>query len=177
MVHRLQPQPRLGPLDQSNAAAIEEAMGPFLEGDDAFPESTIITGRAAGSMGIPSGSIAGVASPRRFKAYHELAQRLADYPLLDESDYSRREYEATLANLPDAAWKLKAGIRSARGLGRGVYGWLSENDALGPGKTGRPRGLPFGRSTSGAFDAWGISGGTWCNLQGLGPGQGTPWPP
>jgi hypothetical protein len=41
-----------------------------------------------------------------FEAYHALAQRLADYPVLDEEDYSRREYEATLENLPDAAWKL-----------------------------------------------------------------------
>ena len=34
-----------------------------------------------------------------FRAYHELAARLADYPVLNEEDFSRREYEATLENL------------------------------------------------------------------------------
>ena len=36
-----------------------------------------------------------------FRAYHELAERLADYPILDEEDYSRREYEETLRNIVD----------------------------------------------------------------------------
>ena len=42
-----------------------------------------------------------------FKTYHELSEQLADYPILDEEDYSEREYEATLENINDAAWRVK----------------------------------------------------------------------
>src|SRR5262249_51831509 len=34
-----------------------------------------------------------------FRTWCYLQQRLADYPVLDESDYSKREYEVTLANI------------------------------------------------------------------------------
>jgi hypothetical protein len=47
---------------------------------------------------------------RAFRKYHELAQRLADYPVLDEDDYCRREYESTLENIMNAAWRLKKRI-------------------------------------------------------------------
>ena len=42
-----------------------------------------------------------------FKKYHDLAKQLDNYPVLDESDYSNREYEATVENIDIAAWKLK----------------------------------------------------------------------
>ena len=42
-----------------------------------------------------------------FTTYHELAERMADYPILDESDYSERELDATLSNIKEAAWRLK----------------------------------------------------------------------
>ncbi len=42
-----------------------------------------------------------------FKTYHHLMQCLDDYPILDEDDYSDREFEATVENINDAAWKLK----------------------------------------------------------------------
>ena len=41
-----------------------------------------------------------------FKALHELAMALADYPVLDESDYSRREYKATLENIKSVTHNL-----------------------------------------------------------------------
>ena len=44
---------------------------------------------------------------KAFRTYHALAVRLANYPLLDEDDYYAREYEATIENFGDAAWKLK----------------------------------------------------------------------
>jgi hypothetical protein len=85
-------------LDQSNADAIDKALAPFLEGPDV---------RAEHHGHWACGWIDGYAIrvyrngqiTEAFRAYHELAARLADYPVLDEEDFSRREYDATLENL------------------------------------------------------------------------------
>ena len=85
-------------LDQSNADAIDKALAPFLEGPDV---------RAEHHGHWACGWIDGYAIrvyrngqiTEAFRAYHALAARLADYPILDEEDHSRREYEATLENL------------------------------------------------------------------------------
>jgi len=87
-------------LDQSNADAIDKALAPFTEGDN--PDV-----RAEHHGHWACGWIDGYAIrvyrngqiTEAFRAYHELAARLADYPILDEEDHSRREYEATLENL------------------------------------------------------------------------------
>ncbi len=87
-------------LDQSNADAIDKALAPFTEGDS--PDV-----RAEHHGHWACGWIDGYAIrvyrngqiTEAFRAYHELAARLADYPVLDEEDHSRREYEATLENL------------------------------------------------------------------------------
>jgi len=65
---------------------------------------------------------------RAFRTYHKLAQRLTDYPLLDEEDYSHREYEATIENLTDAAWKLKHEFELPNCWETTVYDWFSNND-------------------------------------------------
>ena len=49
-----------------------------------------------------------------FKKYHELAEQMDDYPILDESDYSERELTATFENIDDAAWRLKKKISTQR---------------------------------------------------------------
>ena len=85
-------------LDQSNADAIDEALAPFADGGDV---------RAEHHGHWACGWIDGYAIrvyrngqiTEAFRTYHELAARLADYPVLDEEDFSRREYEATLENL------------------------------------------------------------------------------
>jgi hypothetical protein len=87
-------------LDQSNADAIDKALAPFTEGDN--PDV-----RAEHHGHWACGWIDGYAIhvyrngqiTEAFRAYPELAARLADYPVLDEEDFSRREYEATLENL------------------------------------------------------------------------------
>ena len=145
-----------GLLDQSNAAAIEAAMEPFLGGDvmaehhhhwacgwiDGYSIRVYRRGRIT----------------KAFKAYHELAHRLADYPLLDESDYSRREYEATLANLPDAAWKLKNEYELPEGWEEAVYGWLSDNDPGAVENRDDQGGYPSEDQLRAAFDALGYQG-------------------
>jgi hypothetical protein len=62
-----------------------------------------------------------------FRTYHQLSERLADYPILDEIDYSQREHDATLDNVADACWRLKSQYKLPDGWQSEVYSWLSDN--------------------------------------------------
>ena len=104
--------------------------------------NTIITGLAAGSMGSPFGSSEDTESPRRSKHITNWPSGLPDYPLLDEDDYSARQYEATISNLPDAAWKLKGEFELPEGWESAVYDWFADNDCTGHRGHRRPWWLP-----------------------------------
>jgi hypothetical protein len=145
-----------GLLDQSNAAAIAEAMDTFTKGKnpDAVPEHHHHW--ACGwADGFSIRVYRGHRITRAFKAYHALAQRLAQYPLLDEDDFSRREYEATLANLPDAAWKLKNDYELPDNWEPAVYGWLSDNYPESIEDTDDRGGYPSETELRAAFQALG----------------------
>lgn len=117
-----------GLLDQSNAAVISKAMEPFTDGDDppVVPES-----HSHWACGWISGFSIRVYDANgeiteAFQRYHELAQAMDDYLYLDEEDHSRREYEATLENIADAAWRLKRQFDLPEGWESEVYSWLSD---------------------------------------------------
>ena len=143
-----------GLLDQSNAAAIEEALTPFTKNGDVVFES-----HWHWAVGHVDGMSIRVYRRGRitkaFKAYHELAQRMADYPVLDEEDYSSREYEATLANLSEAAWKLKNEYELPEGWEGAVYGWFSENDCSAIESSDDQGGYPNEDQLRVAFQALG----------------------
>jgi hypothetical protein len=118
-----------GLLDQSNAAAITKVMREFTDCDD---PDVVFESHSHWAVGHIDGfSIRvlrdGEATPA-FERYHELTISLADYPVLDESDYSDREYEATLENVADAAWRLKRQFKLPDDWTSQVYGWFSDND-------------------------------------------------
>jgi hypothetical protein len=54
-----------------------------------------------------------------------IKERLADYPVLDESDYSEREYAATLENYGSELWRLKDTL--PEGWQSQVYSYFSDN--------------------------------------------------
>lgn len=145
-------------LDQSNAAAIEAAMKPFTRGrnPDVVPEH-----HHHWACGWVGGFSIRVYRRHRitkaFKAYHELAQRLANYPLLDESDYSAREYEATIANLADAAWRLKREYDLPKGWESAVYRWLADHDDSAVESSDDRGGYPSEEQLRAAFDALGYN--------------------
>jgi hypothetical protein len=145
-----------GLLDQSNAAAIEEAMEPFTAGDDpdVVPET-----HSHWAVGWIDGFSIRVFKRGRitkaFRTYHELAQRLADYPLLDEEDFSRREYEDTIANLADAAWRLKREYDLPKGWESAAYDWFSENDCSAIESSDDRGGYPSEDQLRQAFEALG----------------------
>ena len=96
------------------------------------------TGLADGSTAMPSGFTATARLPKHSAHNHQLAVRLADYPVLNEEDFSLREYEATLDNLltegfdSDCSRRRKAGQRkSSHGCG---------NTTKAPLKTGTKTG-------------------------------------
>jgi hypothetical protein len=62
-----------------------------------------------------------------FRTYHELAERLADYPILDESDYGEREYVATVENIAEVARRLKGEYGLPEGWECDVFSWLGEH--------------------------------------------------
>jgi hypothetical protein len=114
-----------GLLDQSNADAITEAMEPFTETDD---PDVVFESHDHWAVGHVDGFAIRVYRDSEitdaFCTYHELAERLADYPVLDEVDYSKREYEATLENIADAAWRVKREYDLPDGWEGDVFSWF-----------------------------------------------------
>lgn len=91
-----------------------------------------------------------------FRAYHELAQRLADYPLLDEEDFSRREYEATLENIADAAWRLKRQFDLPDGWESQVFDWFWQHNQSAVENVDDQGGYPDEDELEEAFDSLGF---------------------
>jgi len=140
-----------GLIDQSNAEAITNALKPFL-GKDIIAEH-----HNHWACGWVDGCSIRVFRrghiTRAFRAYHEIAQRLANYPILDEVDYSNREYEATIENLTDAAWKLKHEFELPEGWEQSVYDWFSEHDCSAIENSDDQGGYPTEEQLRGAFEA------------------------
>lgn len=118
-----------GLLDQSNAAAIEKTMEKFTEGDN---PDVVFESHNHWAVGHVDGFSVRVFKngqiTEAFRAYHQLASAMADYPILDESDYSERETEATYENLPNAAWQLKDDYELPEDWESNVYRWFCDNN-------------------------------------------------
>jgi hypothetical protein len=117
-----------GLLAQSNADAITEAMESFTDTND---PDVVFESHDHWAVGHVDGLSIRVYRDGQitdaFKTYHDQAERLADYPILDEEDYSRREHEATLDNITDAAWRLKHEYDLPEGREGDVFSWLSNH--------------------------------------------------
>jgi hypothetical protein len=117
-----------GLLDKSNASIIEKALEPFTEGDDPDvvfeTHSHWLVGHIDGfSIRVfRNGEIT-----EAYRTYRQLQVQIADRLVLDEEDHSNREYEATLGNIGDTAWRLKREYDLPEGWEGDAYDWLSEN--------------------------------------------------
>lgn len=113
-------------LDESNEHAIEEALSEFPETDVwheshshwAVGHTNALVIRCIDAEGMPT---------EAFKVLHELAMSLADYPVLDEDDFSDRQCETA-----DKAWD-DYGVKDFRGELRRAFprremviGWIPE---------------------------------------------------
>lgn len=145
-----------GLLDQSNAAVIAKAMQPFTEGDD---PDVVFESHHHWAVGHIDGFSIRVFHnsevTEAFKMYHELAEQLADYPILDEEAYSSREFEATFENIGEAAWRLKHDFNLPDEWQSDVYGWLTEHRDHALENTDDQGGWPEEADLEAAFQALG----------------------
>lgn len=144
-----------GLLDQSNASVIAKAMAPFTEGVDPL---VVMESHHHWAVGHVDGFSIRVFDgdgeiTEAFKKYHELAEAMDGYPILDEGDYSERELEATLENIADAAWRLKNEFELPEGWVWQVYDWLSENRSGEVENRDDQGGYPSEESLREAFEA------------------------
>lgn len=145
-----------GLLDQSNAAVIAETLEPFTETDDpdVVPEH-----HSHWALGWIDGYAIRVFRngeiTSAFRKHHEIAVRITTYPVLDEEDYSRRELEATLENLTDAAWRLRSDYDLPEDWETEVYRWLSDHDPAAVESRDDQGGYPDEEQLRAAFGALG----------------------
>lgn len=146
-----------GLLDQSNAAVIEEALRPFMDGDD---PDVVAESHSHFAVGWINGFCIRVYRRGRitkaFRTYHALAERLADCGVLDSDDYSRREYEATVANVGEAAWKLKRDYVLPDNWQSQVYDWFSDTDCSAIESSDDRGGWPSEAQLQAAFQSLGF---------------------
>ncbi len=118
-----------GLLDQSNASIIEKTLQPFTQGNN---PDIVFESHSHWAVGHVDGFSIRVYKrgkiTKAFREYHKLAKRLDDYPILDEEDYSNREYEATFENIADAAWRLKNEYDLPEDWQSAVYSWFADNN-------------------------------------------------
>jgi hypothetical protein len=147
-----------GLLDQSNADAINKAMDSFIEGDD---PDVVMESHSHWAVGHVDGFSIRVYRKGEitdaFKTYHELTERLADYPILDEEHYSERELESTLQNINDSAWRVKHEYALPEGWECDVYSWLSANRQSAVENKDDQGGYPSEDDLRAAFDALGYA--------------------
>jgi hypothetical protein len=145
-----------GLLDQSNAAAIAKVLEPFTDGED--PDVVFESHNHWAVSHIDGFSVRVIKNGQisdAFRVYHELAERMADYPILDEDDYSRCEYEATLENIADAAWRLKQDFQLPEDWETEVYDWLSQHRDRAIENRDDQGGYPDEEDLEAAFEALG----------------------
>jgi len=147
-----------GLLDQSNAEAIRKALEPFTEGDD---PDVIEESHSSWLVGWIDGFAVRVFRDGQiteaFKAYHEIAERLAEYPVLSDEDYSHREYEATLENIADAARRLRHDYDLPDGWEGEVFSWFWEHNQRAVENKDDQGGYPSEDDLTEAFDALGYA--------------------
>jgi hypothetical protein len=116
-----------GLLAQSNHKVIAERLAPFIVGDDpdlVFECHFHFAFRYVDGLSLrvyrADCSITDV-----FREFCRIKKQLDDLLILDEQDYSRREYEATLENYREAMGQLKDGL--PQGWEAKVYSWYCDH--------------------------------------------------
>ncbi len=92
-----------------------------------------------------------------FRCYHELMQRRDEFGVLDESDHASLEYEATLSNIEQSAWRLRKEFKLPDGWEAKVLSWLWEHNESSIENTDDEGGWPEPDHLEEAFNALGYS--------------------
>ena len=116
-----------GLLAQSNHAEISKRLAPFMEGDD--PDVVAET-HSHWAVGYLDGFSIRVFKPDgtitpAFEELYRIKEALEDYPVLNEADYSEREYVATLENYTNEMWAMRDKLLPD--WQEEVYSWFSDH--------------------------------------------------
>ena len=147
-----------GLCDQSNASVIEKAMRPFSQGKN---PDVVFESHHHWAVGHIDGFSVRVFQngeiTEAFKVYHELAERMDNYPILNESHYSEMEYEASFENLDHAAWRLKREFTLPEDWQSSVFDWLWQHRDHALENVDDQGGWPDEEDLEAAFDALGYA--------------------
>jgi hypothetical protein len=116
-----------GLLEQSNETAINERLRPISEGDDA---DLVFERHSHWAVGFLDGfsirvfKADGTITPA-FEDFCKIKQDLEIHSVLNEADYSQREYQATLENYRGEMWSLRNEL--PEGWEAEVYSWFCDN--------------------------------------------------
>lgn len=147
-----------GLLDRSNAGVIAKKLEPYTDGDDPDVVEERHSHFAVGYIdGFSIRVFRGGEITGAFRVYHALRERLDNYPILDESDYSEKEYDATLVNITDAARRLRHEYILPDGWEGEVYSWLSEHNQRAVENRDDHGGYPGEDDLREAFEALGYT--------------------
>lgn len=116
-------------LEQSNDYVITKALEPFTRGKDpdVRPESHSHWGvGSVNGFAIRVYAADGSITPA-FATYADLALAMQEYPVLDEQDYSNREYAATPEFIDDELRGILGGP-PPKGASNKVFSWLWDNE-------------------------------------------------
>jgi hypothetical protein len=146
-----------GLLDHSNGSVIRKALAPFTEGDN---PNVVMESHSHWAVGHIDGFSLRVYRKgkitKAFRTFHQLMESMAAYPILDESDYFEREYEASYENIEHAAWSLKRKYNVPDDWQSQVFEWLNDNRPNSLENTDDQGGWPDGDDLQAAFDALGF---------------------
>jgi hypothetical protein len=145
-----------GLLDVSNAGVITKKLEPFTDGDD---PDVVFESHGHWAVGHIDGFSVRVFKDGEitdaFRTLHELAERMANYPILGETDYSQREYDAALENITHAAYRLKHEYALPDGWEGNVFSWFWENNSSAVENRDDQGGYPSEDDLLSVFDALG----------------------
>ena len=116
--------PQSGLLDESNQKAVADRLAKFAAGDD---PDLVFERHSSWVVGHLDGFSVRVLGPDdavtdAFREFCGIQEALDAYPVLDEDDYSDREYAATLANYRNEMWQQKGEL--PEGWAGEVYDWF-----------------------------------------------------
>jgi hypothetical protein len=145
-----------GLLDKSNSAFITKKLEPFTEGDAPDVVAEIHSHFAVGYLdGYSIRVYRDGRITEAFRTYHSLTERLEQYPVLDEADYSCREYQVTIENIGQAARRLCHEYTLPDDWEGDVYSWFSEYNQRAVENRGDQGGYPSENDLRAAFSALG----------------------
>ena len=116
-----------GLMEQSNEQAINERLRPFSGGND---PDVVFESHSHWACGHLDGFSIRVYGPDgsvtpAFRELCRIKEALEDYPILNEEDYSQREYEATLENYACEMWRERKNLPD--GWECEVYSWFRDH--------------------------------------------------